>query len=463
MINKILIAIVLILALSGHAMANVSPEEAAKLNGPVLTPVGAEKAASHDGLIPAWTGGITKGADGWYYEGKLRIPFSKFDPKKSGLRPDPFPDDKILFTITAQNMAQYADKLSDGMKAMLTKYPNDVKYNVYPSRRSMAYSDRMIEMTKKCALNARLEKDGKHLVNAREGIPFPMPANGLEAVWNHLVRWSGTLESMRYNAWLVNAAGRKILTSDSYAWTEFPYWDPNSSRKDLMVMIFDSTVGPANRSGEGIIVYHPIDRTKPQLAWQYLPGQRRVKLAPEIAFDGPSVLVAGAGVWDETYVFNGSPERFNWKVLGKKELVVPYNCYKAHYWTPAETLLGRRFLNSAPVRYEVHRVWIVEGTLKPTERHVYKKRMLYLDEDSWNAILGENYDANGKLWRVLTTLITFSYDYPAPVTYNTVGVDLISGIYYIMALNSETGGCFYVPGKSDKDWSPAALAGRGVR
>ena len=280
MARKLMIAWVLVLIMSSYAMAAVSPEEAAKLDGPVLTPVGAEKAGSPDGLVPAWTGGITKGKDGWYYEGKLRVPFSKFDPKKMGHRPDPFPDDKILFTVTAQNMSKYADKLSDGFKALLTKYPGDVKFNVYPSRRSATYSDRMVEMTKKCALNARLEKDGRHLVNAKEGIPFPLPQNGLEAIWNHLVLWGGTMQSFRYHAWLVNAAGRKIMTSDSYTWTESPYWDPKSTRKDLLVMILDNTVGPPNRSGEGIIVKHPTDRSKPQLAWQYIPGQRRVKLAP---------------------------------------------------------------------------------------------------------------------------------------------------------------------------------------
>ena len=107
MAKKLLIACILVFMLPGYVMAAVSQEEAAKLDGPVLTPVGAEKAGSADGLVPAWTGGITKGKDGWYYEGKLRVPFSKFDPKKMGHRPDPFADDKILFTVNAQNMAQY--------------------------------------------------------------------------------------------------------------------------------------------------------------------------------------------------------------------------------------------------------------------------------------------------------------------------------------------------------------------
>ena len=184
-----------------------------------------------------------------------------------------------------------ADKLSDGFKALLTNI--QMKFNSMCIRAAAPWliPRRMVDMTKKCALNSRLEKDRQIAGQRQRGHSlFHFPRTAFEAIWNHLVLWGGTLSSFRYHAWLVNAAGRKIMTSDSYTWTESPYWDPKSNRKDTLVMILDNTVGPPNRSGEGIIVKHPTDRSKPQLAWQYLPGQRRVKLAPEIAFDGPSVL-----------------------------------------------------------------------------------------------------------------------------------------------------------------------------
>src|SRR3546814_4854380 len=88
--------------LVGVAQAAVSPEQAARL-GKDLTPTGAEQAGNADGTIPAWTGGITTPPAGY---------------KVGMFHPDPFPNDKIEFTITPQNYKQYADKLTVGQKAM---------------------------------------------------------------------------------------------------------------------------------------------------------------------------------------------------------------------------------------------------------------------------------------------------------------------------------------------------------
>ena len=464
-IRKILFVCILIFAMTGSAIAVMTQEEVATLGGPDLTIFGAQKAANADGSIPAWTGGMTKGSDGWYYEGKLKVAFTEFDPKKSGLRPDPFADDAILYTITAENMDKYADKLSDGMMALLAKYPDDVKFNVYPSRRPASYAKEVMDGYKNCALNATLEKNGNKLANARMGIPFPIPKSGIEAVWNHLVHWTGTMEVFHYHAWIVTAAGRKVNTSDSDCYLEYPLWDPNTDRTDIVRYLYDNNFGPSNRAGEGLIAYFPTDKegAAGQPVWRYLPGQRRVKLAPECRFDGPSVTVAGAGTYDETYMFNGSPEKYDWKLLGKKEMIIPYNNYRAQYWTHSDDLLGKHFLKPEPIRHELHRVWVVEGTLKPSERHIYKRRVLYLDEDSWTAHLADQFDANDKLWRMKYLISAFSYDYPAMSSFNDMGIDLISGVYYVLGHVAEDGGIFYAPGRPAQKWSPNILSGRGVR
>lgn len=464
MLRKIVLASILVIGISSYCMGELTDEEISRLGGGELTPIGAEKSGSSDGVIPEWTGGIVKGSDGWYYEGELKVPFAKYNPQKNGLRPDPFGDDKVLYTVTSGNANQHADKLSPGLKELLKKYPEDVKLNVYPSRRSMGYSDRMIEMQKKYSKTAHLEKDGRKLAGARECIPFPIPKNGLEAIWNASVRWSGTVEAFRYKSFMVTASGRPVLTNEAIGYMEYPYWDPTTTKTDTIFMVMDDVVGPPNRVGEGTMGLHPLDKAKGgQPVWQYLPGQRRVKLAPEVSFDGPNFNVAGAGVIDEVYMFNGSPERYDWKILGKKELIIPYNNYKAQFWTKSSDLLGPRFLNPEAMRYEVHRVWVVEGMLKPTSRHIYKKRVMYMDEDSWLIHLADQYDGKGNLWRVKLLPGTFNYDVQAPNSNNDTGFDLVSGIYFMMGHLADTGGIYYVPARDKKYWTPSVLAGRGIR
>ena len=98
------------------ASAQVSPQEAQQLKT-TLTPLGAEKAGNEEGSIPAWTGGMCTVPPGYWHGTR---------------RGDPFANEKPLFSITAQNMDKYADKLTDGTKAMLKRYPNTFRVDVYP-------------------------------------------------------------------------------------------------------------------------------------------------------------------------------------------------------------------------------------------------------------------------------------------------------------------------------------------
>ena len=462
--KRLLIAsILMVLALSVSAMAAITEQEAAQLGGPTLTPFGAEKTGSKDGLVSAWTGGITKGAEGWYFEGKLLVPFSKFDQKKSGNRPDPFANDKPLFTVTAQNMSQYADRLSEGFKAILTKYPN-VKLNVYPCRRSMSYAQSAIDGTKKSAVTAQLTDGGVRLQGAHCGIPFPIPKNGTECIWNHLVRWTvPLLETMHYKAYMITSNGRAINTTEGYGTLQSPYWIPDSSERYRALLVFANNIGPANRVGEGTMYYTVTDYRTPMPVWSYLPGQRRVKLAPQLTFDTPNTETAGASTSDDTYMFVGSPERYNWKLIGKKEMIVPYNNYRATYWSKEQDLLKPNFINTDLERYEVHRTWVVEATLKPGARHIYKKRVFYIDEDSWQAMTTDQYDNSDKLYRMGWLEVVFNYDVQGPTMQNGFTKDLVTGIYCTQSQVAERGGYIYKPNLADDQWNPQIMAGRGIR
>ena len=166
----------LVAVLSFDATAKVSKQEADQLKT-TLTPIGAERAGNKDGTIPAWNGGL-----------KTSPPCYKGPPNRYC---DPFPEDKPLFTITAKNVDQYKDKLSAGQVAMFAKYKDTYKMNVFKTRRTAAYADFVYDATYNNALNGELGANGEALVNATVSVPFPIPKNGVEPIWNHKARYRG--------------------------------------------------------------------------------------------------------------------------------------------------------------------------------------------------------------------------------------------------------------------------------
>lgn len=445
---KNLLAFAITAALPMHAaFAAVSAEEAKAL-GSTLTPIGATKAGNADGSIPAYTGGNTKAPAGF--------------SKGSGIRPNPFAADKVKLSIDAKNMAQYGDKLTEGAKAMMQRYPT-FRVDVYPTQRSVAFPEYVLKNTQKQATTVKTEKDGLSVVGAHAGFPFPIPKTGNEAMWNHLVRFNGPAYEAKYRNLNVDAGGRVNLATEGLNSQEYPFWNPDD-KSDIFWRFKSVFTGPARRAGEGLMIIDPLDvGTKDRRAWTYLPGQRRVKVAPDLAHDTPNPGTAGATTFDDTFIFNGSLDRFDFKLVGKKEMFVPYNNYDAVYGAKQADLFTPNHLNPDLVRWELHRVWVVEAKLKEGKRHVYSKRTFYLDEDSWAALASDNYDARGQIYRAGFAYMAPSYDLPAPYTDMFGHYDLVSRVYSVTGFIAETGGMRPVAAKSDKDWTAESLAGSGIR
>lgn len=444
------IAVAALLAASGTftAHAAVSADEAKAL-GSTLTPVGAEKAASKDGSIPAYTGGLTTPPAG----------FKAGD----GIRPSPFASEKPRFSVDAKNMVQHTANLSEGAKALLQKYPT-FRLDVYPTHRTVAFPKYVQDNTAKNAVKARTLNDGLSIEGAHAGFPFPLPKNGNEAMWNHLVRFNGPAFEAKYRNLNVDANGRVALATEGISVQEFPFWDAGKTSAETFWRIKLTYTGPARRAGEALMIVDPLDiGTKDRRAWSYLPGQRRTKVAPDLAHDTPNPGTAGATTFDDTFMFNGSMDRFEFKLVGKKEMLVPYNAYQAVYQSKQDDLLKPNHLNPDLVRWEMHRVWVVEATLKPGKRHVYSKRTFYLDEDSWAALASDEYDARGQLWRAGFAYMAPSYDLPAPYTDMFGHYDLVSRVYSLTGFIAETGGLRHTRPLSDREWTPDALAGAGIR
>ena len=426
--------------------------EAAKLGGPVLTQFGAEKNGNADGTIPPYTGGLTKAP-------------SNYKPG-SGKWPDPFPMDKVLFSINAQNMDKYADKLTEGTKSFMKKYPS-FRIDIYQTRRSVAYPQWVLDNTLKISTTASTYKGGLALKGAWGGIPFPIPKDAYEVMWNHLLRYEGRAGEFWSNTHTIDSNGRASLGGATYCWTELPYYDMKKVNSEFTYQLRCHWQAPARISGDLYHITDPLNPAeKPRKSWQYLPGLRRVKLAPELAFDTPNPGGGGIILIDDLFNFGGSMERYNWKLIGKKEMYVPYNDYKINLVT-AEQLFQPRHYNPDFVRWELHRVWIVEASLRPGKRHVYHKRRFYVDEDSWGCLAVENYDAHGNMYKYGLTFQTPMYEYPCPVLSGQFFADLISQSYSANPWEGDIKGYrgFWklTEPKDDKFWSPQGMLAEGIR
>ncbi|MBI5604994.1 MAG: DUF1329 domain-containing protein [Deltaproteobacteria bacterium] len=446
-IRKYMIAVALVLVCAGWAIGAVSQEEAKKL-GTTLTPIGAVKAGNAEGSIPEYTGGLINPPAGYV--------------KGSGLRPDPFMGEKPLFSIDAKNIAQYADKLTEGTKALMKKYPS-FRIDIYKTHRTVAFPEFVAANTVKNALKAKTAREGLSLQNAHAGYPFPIPKDGYEAMWNHLTRFSGDAYTINFESYNIDSAGIPSLSLIATFIFDYPFYDTGKMKVDYFYRMKALYTGPPRRAGEAVIILEPLDYTeKGRRAWQYLPGQRRVRLAPDIAFDTPNPGTAGGSCYDDTFLFNGSMERFNFKLIGKKEIYVPYNNYKLSYFQgDMKQVLTPKHLNPDLVRWELHRVWVVEGTLAEGKRHIYSKRTYYLDEDSWTALASDEYDKRGNMYRMGLAYMSPSYDLPAPSADMQTYYDLIAHSYAVNFWPRK--GIKYTNKLRDVEFSPDGLAGSGLR
>ncbi|WP_299495162.1 DUF1329 domain-containing protein [uncultured Shewanella sp.] len=449
-----LLSTALLLALSGQSVqAKVNDAQADKLNKS-LTPFGAEKAGNEDGSIPAWNGGITQPVKG-YETGMHHL--------------DPFASDNIEFTITNKNKAQYAKFLTPGQLQLFSLYPDTFKMNVYQTRRSASFPEFVYQATKANATRAELVDGGNGIAGAAIGIPFPIPQNGLEVIWNHVLRFRGVdLKSSRSQAAPTSGGSYTLVETTEELRSEYsrPEMNIDKLSNDNTLFYFKQVVTqPARLAGTALLVKETMDQEKlPRQAWTYNTGQRRVRKAPNVAFDTPGTVSDGLRTTDDFDMFNGSPDRYQWELVGKQELYIPYNDYKLHSdKLEYDQILQPGHINPEFVRYEKHRVWVVKATLKEGMRHIYKSRVFYIDEDSWQIAAADLYDNRDELYRVAMAHGLNYYEVPTQWSTLEVFHDLQSRRYIAMGLDNE--GRMYDFGArlSEANFTPAALRRTGIR
>ncbi|MEN0106967.1 MAG: DUF1329 domain-containing protein, partial [Pseudomonas sp.] len=290
MLNKhslLLAAIVLALGTT-NSLAGVSAQQAATLKT-TLTPFGAEKAGNAAGTIPAWTGGMTQAPAGYKVPGTHHV--------------DPFAGEKPQFTITKANLEQYKANLSAGQIALFNAYPDTFQMPVYATHRTGSAPQWVYDNTFNNATSAKVLDGGNGFADAYGGIPFPIPQSGVEAVWNHIVRYRGTYLTRRSAEAGVQRNGQySLVTSQDEAL--FRFYNPKGSYSDLNNTLFfymTFTTAPARLAGNGALVQEMLDQVKePRQAWGYNPGQRRVRRAPTLAYDTPIEASDGLKTADDT-------------------------------------------------------------------------------------------------------------------------------------------------------------------
>jgi hypothetical protein len=413
--------------------------------GKDLTPNGAERAGNKEGTIPAWTGGLTKPPAGW-------------KPEQGYV--DPFKDDKPLFTINSTNLDTYKDKVSPGMQALLKKHAH-LSMPIYPSHRTFANPQSVYDATKAQAGKVGL-KDMTITGFSLPGTPFPVPSNGVEAMYNHVTRYFGS-----YNwcmEWIpVRSNGdwyRAGFCEDVVQGQNFDEKQPN-----LVFSFYGLYDAPATLLGTIYLVRDPIDYTVGERqAWIYNAGQRRVRRAPDLAYDGSPDGYEGMRTVDDYWGFSGAMDRFDWKLVGKREMYIPYNAYKvADKKLKYKDIIGKNSLKPELLRYELHRVWEVEATLKKGMSHVYSKRTFFLDEDSHLVTLTDNYDSRGALWRTQVLGLVQAYDAQTMYQAPWIQHDLVADSYHVIGLSNEREPIVFNTPRKWADFQPDAIRRRGTR
>jgi hypothetical protein len=441
--------------LAGWSMASLwagpHPERVEQLQTD-LTPVGALRAGNADGRIPAWTGGIRTPPDG-YQPGTVHL--------------NPYDGEAPLFRINTSNLDEHADHLTPGQIAMLRKYGESYFLDVYPAHRSAAFPQRIYDKTAANGMTGHLTADGEGVLEVAEGFPFPFPDNGRELIWNHKLKYKGLGSVRRLN--LINAtAGGRYQSVKMRIEVLSQYHQPGATLQSIdnrLLYLMQTIESPARLAGTLLLVHESLNQAlQPRNVWTYNPSQKRVIRAPNVAYDNPTVATDGLSVSDMADMFNGAMDRFDWKLVGKSEIYVPYNAYRVHASDPEyQDMVLPGHLEPSLLRYELHRVWVVEAHLREGERHINPRRTYYLDEDSYQILLAEHYDRRGNLWRFSEAHPIVYYEVPTTWTTIETHHDLQSGRYVSYRQDNSNGAARFDMELSVSQFSPQALRRKGRR
>lgn len=432
----------LLAACACQVQAKVDHTQAARL-GQDLTPLGAERAGNTSGTIPPWTGGVR--------------PPAGYTPGMH--HPDPFAADAMLYKVDQGNLGQYAGQLPEGQRALLERYP-DYHLQVFPSRRSASAPQRIYDATRSNAVKAELIANGNGIKGAAAGIPFPLPQDGMEVIWNHVLHYKGDQTHIVNNQAVVINGRASYIKRDRQVYYVYNREGMDEQGLDNTLLYYKYRVtAPAKLSGTSLVVQDPMDQVLSiRKAWRYSPSDRRVRRLPSLAYDSLQPDTSGLATADVVDSYNGAPDRYEWSLVGKREMLMPYNSYAVHQkGIPYDHIVGPRTLNPQLLRYELHRVWVVEARLRKGFSHPYDMRRFYVDEDSWQILAVDLFDENNELIGLQESHPINYYDVPMVGSTVETLYHLKDGNYFVDGLDNNEPMYDFDTRLSPRDFSPSAL------
>ena len=362
----------------------------------------------------------------------IEQPIKSYDSSKNSY-PDPFSEDKIIFTITNENYLEFSENLlTRGQIEMFIKYPKTFKMHIYKSRRSCAVPPEVYALTKS---NAILTDEGEGIEGIVGSIPFPQPSEALHHVWNHILRYRGVEISGSSPFFIIDPDGSRVLGAGEAIAKN--YWNPfTKNEKGLQGMLMTKVTHPPRLADASALVIESLNAFKtPRKAWVYNPGTRRVRRAPDIAYDYKPSASQGLTTTDQFDGFNGAKDRYNWKSLGLQVKLMPYNAYKFHE-TPIDEVLDPYHVNQDFLRYELVNVNVVKAELKNDKRHIIPERVMYFDVDSHNMLVEETFDANSEIMAYREFPIINFYDQPMCLSIHSATYDFATRRYQLASVRS---------------------------
>lgn len=380
-----------------------------------LTPLGAKR-MGNGGDIPPWRGGVSmppllySGPGHW--------------------RPDPFPQDTPLLRITPASVQRYRDALPSGLQSLLVN--SDFTLPVYPSRRTASAPAEWYEQT---YLNALQQPD--RLEQSAGGVPFPMPSNGAEVVSNAILRWQGR----HYYGFerLYQISDNQIESWPLESWFVFPFASPRPLSWPERVSEWEQQRRqPRGDKGEtSVALWYSWQERELDNAFHQ---QHVVSLAGlDVSLNRLTAGQPAPGLISPS-LLTGQPDQYHWQLLGKRELLIPYNNYRLSEPDAGYAAFLRPGLpDFSRLRFEKHRVWVVDGVLKSRQTAEYGKQVLYIDEDSWAVVMADRYSKNGTLVSVAMALLTTAYEVPAVIAEHYLEFDRQHNRYRFQGLDDRIG------------------------
>ena len=494
---------------AGDAMAKAGPDELARL-GKDLTPVGAIAAGNAEGTVPAWAGARVfdqtvrnqtpqslealrqhfedlRARDPASFErlmsgldGLSAARYPEINAQIEGIEAQLPPDvrslsaamrremggggDKPLFIISRDTVTRYAAHLTEGQKAMFARYP-DYRMPVYASARSAFFPDAIYQASARNAAGAELHGTDE-VEGATLGFPFPIPKSGAEVIWNHKMAYRGA-SLRRYNNQVIVRQDGSYYITKLIEDLKFKYANIGEDNKGTRILFYylSETLSPPRLARQLTLVRESAGaKGVGRDAWLYNPGLGRVNRAPDVGYDNPTIGTDGEQFNDQIDMYNGALDRYDWKLIGRKEIYIPYNSFfLISPLVKYKDIIRPGHVNQNLLRYELHRVWVVEATLRQGQSHQFKRRVFYVDEDGWAISSVDCYDNHDQLWKVQESeLVTVPF-IPTLTGVAEVIYDLQSGRYFVTALQNEDHFVDFKIQFKDEYFSPADLERRSKR